>query len=381
MEEQKHRALVHFLKRCKKPIEFLFRCMDQVAQELRDSYRPLDPKWTNNTPKFIQMMILDGCFILEILRVNDPKNSVVDYDDENDLVFGKHGKLHVLPYVIRDMLMLENQIPMKVLHTLIKVETNVDEEDDYELNKTIIKLLNPKFIEDFSSNEKIIKLGKCVHILDLYRKSMIHEKPSHKTRIPKLTKLYACLEKGGEDHIIRSARKLQEGGMRFEKSKTRSLRDFSFKRGVLRLPVLNLDDKTEYTFLNLIAFERLHVGAGNEVTSFVFLMDIIVDSAADVSILNKKGILTSALGRDEIVADMFNSMSKEIPVERGGEFDKVRENMYQFCNKPWKSWRSSLIQTYFRNPWAMVSLVAAIFLFGLTIIQTIYAILSFYHNC
>jgi hypothetical protein len=110
-------------------------------------------------------------------------------------------------------------------------------------------------------------------------------------------------------------------------------------------------------------------------------MDIIADSAADVSILNKKGILTSALGRDEIVADMFNSMSKEIPVERGGEFDKVRENMYQFCNKPWKSWRSSLIQTYFRNPWAMVSLVAAIFLFGLTIIQTIYAILSFYHNC
>jgi hypothetical protein len=266
------------------------------------------------------------------------------------------------------------------------------QEDDYELNKKIIKLLNPKFmedinpkkrifIEDFSSNEKIIKLGKCRHILDLYRKSMIHEKPSHKTRIPKLTKMYACLEKGGEDHIIRSARKLQEGGIRFKKSETRSLRDFSFKRGVLRLPVLNLDDKTEYTFLNLIAFERLHVGAGNEVTSFVFLMDIIVDSAMDVSILNKKGILTSALGRDEIVADMFNSMSKEIPVERDGEFDKVREAMYRFCNKPWKSWRSSLIQTYFRNPWAMVSLVAAIFLFGLTIIQTIYAILSFYHNC
>lgn len=119
MEEHKHRALMHFLKRCKKPIELLFERMNQVVEELRDSYKPLDPIWVLNTPKFLQLMILDGCFILEILRVHDCVSD--DYAD-NDPVFGQHGKLYVMPYIKRDMLMLENQLPMLVLHTLIEVE-------------------------------------------------------------------------------------------------------------------------------------------------------------------------------------------------------------------------------------------------------------------
>lgn len=125
MEEHKHRALVHFLKRCEKPIELLIQCMDQVVQELRDSYKPLDPIWILDTPKFLKMMILDGCFILEILRAND---CVPDDYDENDPVFGEHGKFYVMPYIKRDMLMLENQLPMIVLHTLIEVEIGTDHE-------------------------------------------------------------------------------------------------------------------------------------------------------------------------------------------------------------------------------------------------------------
>jgi hypothetical protein len=124
MEEHKHRALLHFLKRCEKPIELLFQKIDQVVLELRDSYKPLDPIWTLDTPKFVQMMILDGCFILEILRAND---CVLDDYAENDPVFGEHGKFYVLPYIKRDMLMLENQIPMLVLRTLIQVETGMEQ--------------------------------------------------------------------------------------------------------------------------------------------------------------------------------------------------------------------------------------------------------------
>jgi hypothetical protein len=124
MEEHKHRALLHFLKRCEKPIELLFQKIDQEVIDLRDSYKPLDPIWTLNTQKFVQMMILDGCFILEILRAND---CVLDDYAENDPVFGEHGKFYVLPYIKRDMLMLENQIPMLVLRTLIQVETGMEQ--------------------------------------------------------------------------------------------------------------------------------------------------------------------------------------------------------------------------------------------------------------
>jgi hypothetical protein len=58
------------------------------------------------------MMILDGCFILEIAR-----ECKGDYDD-NDPIFGYTGNHNMLPYILRDMLILENQIPMMVLRTL-----------------------------------------------------------------------------------------------------------------------------------------------------------------------------------------------------------------------------------------------------------------------
>jgi hypothetical protein len=58
-------------------------------------------------------MILDGCFMLEILR-----GSTIDYAS-NDPIFSKHGKiLYIMPLIKRDMLMLENQLPMRVLDEL-----------------------------------------------------------------------------------------------------------------------------------------------------------------------------------------------------------------------------------------------------------------------
>jgi len=214
-----------------------------------------------------------------------------------------------------------------------------------------------------------------MHVLDVYRKSVIQEEPSQPTPKPKSTNRdWLCLEAQDRDHFIRSAIALQDAGISFKKSKTKSLRDFSFKRGVLRLPTLKLDDSTEYIFLNLIAFERLHIGTGSEITSFIVLMDTIIDSAMDVSILSRNGILINAFGNDQVVANLFNSMSKEIPVDRNGELEKVRESMNHYCKKPWKRWRASLIHTYFRSPWAMVSLIGAFFIFVFTMIQTIYTV-------
>lgn len=41
-------------------------------------------------------------------------------------------------------------------------------------------------------------------------------------------------------------------------------------------------------------------------------------------------------------------------------------------------WRANLIHTYFRSPWAFLSLAAAIFLLALTVLQTLYSILPCY---
>ena len=109
-------------------------------------------------------------------------------------------------------------------------------------------------------------------------------------------------------------------------------------------------------------------------------MDTIIDSNMDVALLNRSGIIINALGSDKVVSKLFNSLSKDITVDRHGVLDVVRMSMSDYCKKPWKRWRANLIQTYFRNPWAIVSLVAAIFLFALTIVQTVYSIKQYYQS-
>ncbi|CAJ1978491.1 unnamed protein product [Sphenostylis stenocarpa] len=371
MEDHKHRALLHFLKRCEKPIELIFNCVDEVAEELRGSYNPVEQIWMQDRARFVQMMIVDGCFMLEILRVNN--DGIADEYAENDPVFGEHGKLNVMPYIKRDMLMLENQLPFTVLRILIEVQNGRNQGEELVM-KEILKFFSPGTPETRT-------LGKCMHVLDVYRKSLIHQGPTHRTRVstPKRRRrLWLSEEEHGNDEIIRSATELHDAGIRFRKSRTNSLGDVSFGDGLLRLPTLVVDDTTEYMFLNLIAFERLHAEAGNDVTSYIFFMDTIIDSEMYVALLHRKGILVNALGSDKAVAKLFNSLSKDIAVDRQGVLDVVRMSLSNYCKKPWNIWRANLIHTYFRNPWAIVSLVAAVFLFALTIVQTVYTIAQYY---
>ncbi|MBA0877013.1 hypothetical protein Goshw_008011 [Gossypium schwendimanii] len=81
----------------------------------------LDPMWQDDDHKFMQLMILDGCFMLEILRFDT--HTMEDYA-ETDPIFSNHGKIHIIPFIKRDMLMLENQLPMQLLHSLVAVDSN-----------------------------------------------------------------------------------------------------------------------------------------------------------------------------------------------------------------------------------------------------------------
>ena len=125
MEEHKHRALLHFLKRSDKPLELYLNSLVEVAQNLKESYDSLDPSslWQRDTDAFLQLMILDGCFMLEVLRTAASNQTLNDYA-WNDPIFSYHGNLHIMPYIKRDMLMLENQLPMQVLNSLVAVEND-----------------------------------------------------------------------------------------------------------------------------------------------------------------------------------------------------------------------------------------------------------------
>ena len=210
-----------------------------------------------------------------------------------------------------------------------------------------------------------------LHALDVHRRNMLygHYQPPHWSSrdVP-------------EADIIRSAVELYEAGIRFKKSHSESLHDIRFRHGVLSMPAVTVDDSTEYMFLNMMAFERLHVGAGNDVTAYVFFMDNIIDSAKDVALLSTSGIIQNAVGSDKAVAQLFNSISKDVVLEPDSALDAVHREVNAYCRKPWNLWRANLIHTYFRSPWAFMSLAAAVFLLVMTVMQTVYTVLPYYKH-
>ncbi|KAK8533855.1 hypothetical protein V6N13_028458 [Hibiscus sabdariffa] len=395
MEEHKQRALLHFLRRSRRPLELFVEALAKDLQKLKDCYDLLDDQKWHDDDQFLQLMILDGCFMLEILC--SANHTREDYA-ENDPVFSNHGKIHIIPFIKRDMLMLENQLPIHVLYSLVAVESNGTKvvsglwtillnhcwflfcfavsselmQDEEYVNNLVLKFCSP--------NAPLSCFGSCLHILEVYRKSLLHDVPDSCRQQRKHRRRPRVPHHEDGDDIIRSAMELNEAGIWFKKSKTDSLKDITFRGGVLKLPLIIVDDATESLFLNLIAFERLHVGAGNEVTSYIFFMDNIIDSSKDVALLHSAGIIQNALGSDKAVAKMFNSLSEDITLDPENNLDEVRKMVNRYCKKAWNEWRANLIHTYFRNPWAILSLIAVIFLFALTIVQTVYTILSVYEN-
>ncbi|XP_051116378.1 UPF0481 protein At3g47200-like [Andrographis paniculata] len=383
MEEHKRRALLHFLKRAGKTIGSCVDALTPVVQDLKDAYDQLDARWQNDTVAFLQMMIVDGCFILEILRATTPPDQPHPQDRtpaeepaggedyaSNDPIFSKHGKLYIVPYLRRDMLMLENQIPMLVFEKLVSIQNDPSLKRGNELTRRLLKFLSQPI-----SPKQFLHFGKCLHILDVYRKSLLLEEPRTRGTHSKGAKP-GDVHHGG-DEIIRSATELNEAGITIVKSKTRSLRDISFHKGVLKLPLVVVDDALESLYLNMIAFERFHVGAGNEVTSYAFFMDNIIDNARDVSLLHECGIVQNALGSDKAVANLFNALSKDVTLDPESRLDDVHKQVSAYCQKRWNRWRANLMHTYFTNPWAILSVIAAALLFALTIVQTVYSVMPY----
>ncbi|KAL5700545.1 hypothetical protein ACHQM5_025972 [Ranunculus cassubicifolius] len=369
MDEHKRRALHHFLDNSKKSLKTYVNELQKDVNSLMESYDSLDVKyWKEDI--FLQMMLLDGCFMLEILRANEeitkPGNTYGMYDNAKDPIFSYHGKVYMMPHFRRDMLMLENQLPMLLLHKLLSLEGVIEGDQVNYLNKLIFNFVNPRY--HLPSDDSFL------HVLDLYRKSLLgngQSLPPTKMKPPGNTQNAA--------DIVRSAEKLHEAGIDFKSSQNKSIMDISFDCGKLKLPTIVVDDMTESTFLNLMVFERLHVGAGNEVTSFVSFMDNIIDTANDVRILHSCGIIHNAVGSEKAVANIFNGISKDLTPDPEGRLEKVHDELDGYCNIARNAYRAHLKRNYFKNPWALISLLAAIILMMLTIAQTIYSIIGYHH--
>ncbi|XP_040998168.1 uncharacterized protein LOC121244183 [Juglans microcarpa x Juglans regia] len=118
MEDHKLRYLYQMLKRKGGSVEAYTTTLTELEEPARKCY----VECISQTPEeFVEMMVLDGCFIIELFHKHEIYKETGDFQD--DPIFKMKW---VLPRIARDLLLFENQLPFFVLEKLFMMSERKD---------------------------------------------------------------------------------------------------------------------------------------------------------------------------------------------------------------------------------------------------------------
>ncbi|KAK9930864.1 hypothetical protein M0R45_018171 [Rubus argutus] len=173
---------------------------------------------------FIKMMILDGCFLIQLFRkCNDPK--LRDFDDP---VFNMDCMFH---FLCHDILLLENQLPWFVIHILYGLTLHIYPDEQPPLSIIILQAFTilPSLKRTCSSYGNKIKChcdADYLHILDLVRASIVN---SSKTKDKSDNEAVHEAVFDPDQHQMHTATALSKADIKFENAIKESIMDIKFE--------------------------------------------------------------------------------------------------------------------------------------------------------
>ncbi|WVZ20523.1 hypothetical protein V8G54_007845 [Vigna mungo] len=343
---------------------------DANAAKLDQAFNFLEEQETNvrrcynediklSSDEFLQMVLVDGSFIVQLLR------------DLSANEFGKVRSLSpwMLPIIRREMIMLENQLPMFVLSKLFEL-TSVDSSPSGPnncLQDLALRFFYPllQVDSDYTLDTKKVGELRGLHFLDLLRSAI---RPDLKGEKPR----------DFQPHMIRSVTELIEAGVKIKADESKQLLDISFgkKWGFLirqlTIPPLYINDHRGTVFRNIVAFENCHKDCNPDVTTYLFFFNGLINSARDVSLLHYKGVLHHSLGNDNTVSELINNVTKEIVRDKNESYlNKVVNGANSYFASFYARKRASLVHHYLTSWVVGVSTIGALLALYFTFIQTV----------
>ena len=324
----------------------------QIWKEAQDYYAgPLGMDAT----KFIEVLVLDGCFIVELFRKKAYDNLI----EKDDPIFTM-SCLH--QFLWHDLILLENQIPWVVLEILFD-KTMIAPID----KKPLVHLAIDFFANIFSTTEPPVEPllsnpSENKHILDLLRNSLV---------LPS----YVSKKRSFGWETMRSATTLKESGIKFKMlAKSESILDIKFdkKRGLLEIPPLFIQETTETIFRNLISLEQCCPNYDAIITSYAVLLDNLINTKDDTEILCKSKAIQTWLNIDD-ATKFINKLYIDTYVKEN-YYLQLTKDVNEFCKQSWPTYRRVLMHDYFKHPWALISVIAAFIILILTFLQTLFSI-------
>ncbi|XP_059669446.1 UPF0481 protein At3g47200-like [Cornus florida] len=316
--------------------------------------------------RFAEMMLVDGCFMIELFYRC--------YRRQMDPILGNTFKR---PTILQDLILIENQLPFDVLEELFRL--TVDRIPENRNRPTLTECVLSLYWDLISVEPRTLKKmddKRTAHVLHLLHSCYL---PREEAEEPESFQETAEVLK----NFKYSATELDMGGIKFVQGNKKDLFDFKFKtpnsfcfwrRSELEIPPFDVNDYTELFLRNFIALEQ-SCRVKKYFTSHALLIDRLINTADDVQLLEKKGIIVNNMGSGEEVAHLFNNLGKNISINRLYS-TKDCLKVIKFYNQSWPKFQVKLRRDYFSNPWTVISVVAAFFLFVLTLLQTIYTMRS-----
>ncbi|KAL7170454.1 hypothetical protein ACSBR2_035350 [Camellia fascicularis] len=386
-QSYKWQFLDSLLSRIQKPQSLLHitRAMKKIEYDARRRYsEPIDM----SSDDFIQMMLLDGCFIIELFQQVCGSDR---YANANSLVIMKPW---LIPILIGDLLKLENQLPFFVLSNLYKlIFGSQDEIFGSQANTSdplvlqALKCFNlalPSYAFSGRSFPLELQALKCFNLA--LPRSLQSFKRRWLARLRRLSYLTNLYRRGSHqlpryspssDQSMPSVTRLRHAGVKFrpQEGSDGNFLHINFHKGVLEIPPTIINDFTSTILINCVAFEQCYPGPTSKYFStYIAFMSCLLNSSRDVTFLCDDGIISNFSYNDNHVANLFKKLGERVVFNirdcyLGAEFRKVEA----YYSSNW----ATLRRTYFSSPWSTISVVSASVLLALTAIQTIIAILSY----
>ncbi|CAM8893997.1 unnamed protein product [Rhodiola kirilowii] len=373
MDLHKWRSLQQVLKRTKHDVTIYLNGLKEIEDRIRACYEgPI----CFGSDEFVEMMLLDGCFILELFRGATEGFEKLGYAI-NDPIFSMRDSMHRIQ---RDLIMLENQLPLFVLDLLHGIQLGQPEQKGlvpklalnflYPLTPTDEDLLTTGFLQPYDPTS----YHNSLHCLEVFRRGLLP-----RGWMKRRSDSNGVADNGQHLRLIHCVTELKETGIKFKRRRTYLFWDVKFQNGNLLIPRLLIHDGTKSLFLNLIAFEQCHHDSSSDITSYVIFMDSLINSPEDVAYLHYCGIIEHSLGSDTAVANLFNRLCQEVVFDMSKSYLSTLSNeVNKYSDHRWNTWRASLKHNYFSNPWVTISLFAAVFLLLLTFVKTFYTVYGYY---
>ncbi|KAG5227622.1 UPF0481 protein [Salix suchowensis] len=343
MEVHKKLYLKQFLEWGNVSVE---KCITTIAERetrLRNCYADNFEQIT--TEDFVKMVLLDSSFIVMLFV----KQYVIDFRINDDRIFGKPW---MIDNVRRDMCLLENQIPFFILDDLLKLAaTQIQGGAGYSMIELTRDFFSQSFVDSWVPKNTLeqINFSEVEHFVDLLRICQLQKQGKQRKPL--------------ETPTTPSAMELHQSGVKFQK-------------GILQIPPLFFEDRTEMLFRNLHAFEQCQYGSGC-VSDYIATISFLVRATNDVEILAKEGIIGNWLSDNDAVMKVLQDLAKEDTIiSEKFYFADVVEDLNKYCRKRRHRWIAALKQNYFYNPWVSISFAAAGALLILTVIQTVCSVIQ-----